>query len=159
MPFDITSGHVFPTREEAAMRGLLRFWTGHPCKFGHLAERYVCNRQCVQCNAEKSAERDRKRRAADPTYRMFRSVQNRSGQVLKGQSSPSQVVGCSQEALGKHLEAQFSDGMTWDRYGQWEVDHIIPLSAARSLDHLIELCHYTNLQPLWKRDNLAKGGA
>ncbi len=103
--------------------------------------------------------RERELRAADPSYRMFRSVQNRSGKVLKGRASPSLVLGCSQETLRAHIGAQFAEGMTWERYGQWEVDHIIPLSAARSLDHLIELCHYTNLQPLWKRDNIAKGGA
>lgn len=141
------------------MRGLSRFWTGRPCKFGHKAERYVGNRQCVQCNAEKSAERDRRRRAEDPSYRMFRSVQNRLSQVLKGEVSPSQAVGCTQDKLKRHIEARFTDGMTWDRYGQWEVDHVIPLSAAGSLEHLVELCNYTNLQPLWKRDNQIKGGA
>lgn len=54
---------------------------------------------------------------------------------------------------------RFTDGMSWDRYGQWEVDHIVPLSSAGSLEDLIRLCHYCNLQPLWKRDNLIKGGA
>lgn len=159
MPFDIAAEQKLLTRKEAALRGLSRFWTGRLCKFGHMAERYVSNRQCVQCNAEKTVERDLRRRAADPTYRMFRSVLNRSGQVLKGRARPSNSVGCSKDTLTRHIEARFSDGMTWDRYGQWEVDHITPLSAARCLEHLIELCHYRNLQPLWKRDNLAKGGA
>lgn len=159
MPFDITEGQTFPTRDEAAMRGLSRFWTGRPCKFGHVAERYVSNRQCVQCNAEMTAERDRKRRACDPSYRMYQSVRNRSGQVLRGRYSPTKAIGCTQSFLSQHIEVAFTEGMTWDHYGQWEVDHIVPLSAARSLDHLIELCHYSNLQPLWKRDNLAKGGA
>ncbi len=159
MPFDIAVEQTFLTRKEAALRGLSRFWTGRACKFGQMAERYVSNRQCVQCNAEKTAERDRRCRAADPTYRMFSSVLNRSGQVLMGRERPSNSVGCSKDTLSRHIEVRFSDGMTWYRYGQWEVDHITPLSAARSLEYLIELCHYSNLQPLWKRDNLAKGGA
>ncbi len=159
MPFDIAAEQTFLTREEAALCGLSRFWTGRPCKYGHVSERYVSNRQCVQCNAEQTAQRDRRCRAVDPSYRMYRSVLNRSGQVLMGRASPSNSVDCSQEDLKQHIEARFTDGMTWDRYGQWEVDHITPLSAARSLEHLIELCHYSNLQPLWKRDNLAKGGA
>ncbi|MDN3721503.1 HNH endonuclease signature motif containing protein [Roseibium salinum] len=49
--------------------------------------------------------------------------------------------------------------MTWAKYGQWEVDHIVPLSRARTLAEAIRLCHYTNLQPLWKRENIIKGGA
>ncbi|EAU45953.1 hypothetical protein R2601_26806 [Salipiger bermudensis HTCC2601] len=49
--------------------------------------------------------------------------------------------------------------MAWPRYGQWEIDHVIPLSAASTVEDLAKLCHYTNLQPLWKRDNQMKGGA
>ena len=147
------------SREEAAKRGLSRFWTGCPCKAGHIAERYVSNRQCVQCNAEKTLARERQRRAADPSYRMFRSVQRRSGQVLRGRVSPSFAVGCSHQKLRSYIEALFTEGMNWRRYGQWEVDHIVPLSASNSLEDAVRLCHYSNLQPLWKRDNLIKGGA
>ena len=159
MPWDISVGRMFPTREEAAACGLSRFWTGRRCKSGHLAERYVSNRQCVQCNAEKNTERERLRRVSDPSYRMFRSVQRRSGQVLNGRASPSAALGCSHAKLRKHMAVRFTEGMIWERYGQWEVDHIIPLSAAGSLEQLVLLCHYQNLQPLWKRDNLMKGGA
>lgn len=147
------------TRKEAAKRGLSRFWTGRMCKCEHLAERYVSNGQCVPCNAYQTTVRERQRRASDPSYRMFRSVQHRSGQVLRGRFSPSQAVGCSHDKLQEHLAARFTEGMDWDRYGQWEVDHIVPLSAAGSLEELVGLCHFSNLQPLWKRDNQMKGGA
>jgi hypothetical protein len=50
-------------------------------------------------------------------------------------------------------------GMDWQKYGQWELDHIVPLSAARSTEELVRLCHFTNVQPMWKRDNKRKGGA
>ena len=46
--------------------------------------------------------------------------------------------------------------MTWDNYGEWHVDHIIPLSSAENEIELIELCHYRNLQPLWAKENLMK---
>lgn len=155
MPLDTSEGQMLLTREKAAACGLSRFWTGRPCKAGHFAERYVCNLQCVQCNADRA----RLKRASDPSYRMFRSVQRRSGQVLKGRASPSLAVGCNHAELRSHMAHQFTEGMIWKRYGQWEVDHIIPLSAAGSLEDLMELCHFQNLQPLWKRDNLLKGGA
>lgn len=159
MPFDIIEGQALLTREKAATCGLSRFWTGRPCKSGHLAERYVSNRQCVQCNAEKTSTRERLKRAADPSYRMFRSVQCRSSQALKGRASPSVALGCSHAKLRAHIEARFTEGMTWERYGQWEVDHIVPLSSDVTYIELFWLCHYSNLQPLWKRDNLMKGGA
>lgn len=95
----------------------------------------------------------------DPSYRMYRNVQRRSGQALKGLSSPSKAIGCAHVKLRTHIENQFTVGMTWDNYRQWEVDHIIPLSAANSQDNIIQLCHYKNLQPLWKRENRMKGGA
>ena len=46
--------------------------------------------------------------------------------------------------------------MSWDNYGKWHIDHIIPLSSANSEDDIYKLCHYTNLQPLWAEDNLKK---
>jgi hypothetical protein len=66
------------------------------------------------------------------------------------------IVGCSPQFLKEHLENQFIDGMDWDNRGEWHIDHIIPLSSAKTEDELYKLCHYTNLQPLWAEDNLKK---
>jgi hypothetical protein len=147
------------TRKWAAECGLSRFYTGVKCRSGHLAERYVSNGQCVQCNREKAISREREKCASDPSYRAYRSVQRRSGQTLNGHTSPRYALGCSLVKLKEFIERQFTEGMSWLKYGQWEIDHVIPLSAARSKEELVKLCHYTNLQPLWKRENLVKGGA
>ena len=66
------------------------------------------------------------------------------------------IVGCSPNQLKEHLEKQFNDGMSWDNYGKWHIDHIIPLSSANNEDEVYKLCHHTNLQPLWAEDNLKK---
>ena len=66
------------------------------------------------------------------------------------------IVGCTPEFLKEHLETQFIDGMNWDNRCEWHIDHIIPLSSAKTEDELYKLCHYTNLQPLWAEDNLKK---
>jgi hypothetical protein len=68
-------------------------------------------------------------------------------------------LGCGPVTLKRHIAAKFTEGMAWEKYGQWEVDHITPLSAGRTVEDLARLCHYTNLQPLWKRENRMKGGA
>ena len=47
--------------------------------------------------------------------------------------------------------------MTWDNYGTWHIDHMIPLISAKNIDELEALFHYKNLQPLWAVDNLKKG--
>ncbi len=144
---------------DAAAKGFRRFFTGRPCRAGHLADRYVSNRQCVACNREKAVSREHAKGLRDPAYRMYRSVQRRSGQALRGRASPSEALGCDRERLKAHIESRFSEGMNWDAYGCWEVDHIAPLSSASSIGDLARLCHYENLQPLWKRENQMKGGA
>lgn len=129
------------------------------CKAGHVAERFSANRQCVTCNALKARQREALRGQADPSYRMYRNVLRRTGMALRGRASPTAAVGGDHPRLREHIAAQFRPGMSWDHYGQWEVDHIRPLSAARSLGELVEFGHYGNLQPLWRRENLQKGGA
>jgi hypothetical protein len=61
--------------------------------------------------------------------------------------------------LKKYLEDKFSEGMTWDNKGfyGWHIDHIIPLSSAKNEEDIIRLSNYTNLQPLWGKDNMKKG--
>jgi len=60
--------------------------------------------------------------------------------------------------LQKYLQSKFNNGMTWKNHGfrGWHIDHIIPLSSAKSQKELESLFHYTNLQPLWWYDNLSK---
>jgi hypothetical protein len=77
----------------------------------------------------------------------------------KKNKSINEVIGCSPEFLKHYLEEKFTDSMTWENHGfyGWHIDHIIPLSSAKSEDEIYKLCHYTNLQPLWAKDNLIKG--
>jgi hypothetical protein len=69
-----------------------------------------------------------------------------------------EIISCSPQFLKEYLENKFTDGMSWDNYGfyGWHIDHIIPLSSAKTEEEVIKLCHYTNLQPLWAIDNLKK---
>lgn len=141
------------------MCGLRRFYTGKPCKGGHVAERYVTNGQCVPCNAFTARLREARRSSQQTPYRLFRNIHRRTGQALRGLASPVAAVGAPLQVVCAHIEDRFGPGMCWENYRQWEVDHILPLSGAVSLDDLVSRCHYTNLQPLWRRQNRMKGGA
>lgn len=81
-------------------------------------------------------------------------------QKLKKNSKTTDLIGCSIKALKSHLESLFTEGMTWENYGKdgWEIDHIKPISKFNlTKENEQRICfHYTNLQPLWREDNLIK---
>jgi hypothetical protein len=147
------------TKQEAVVRRLTRFYTGNPCRHGHHAERYTSNGHCVTCNAASARAREARRSEIDPSYRMYRNTLRRTGMALQGRASPVHVLGCEQPRLRDFIEQRFKRGMTWERYRQWEVDHVLPIGLPVGLDELVRRCHYSNLQPLWKSENRAKGGA
>ena len=68
-----------------------------------------------------------------------------------------EILGISYEEFKVYMERQFEKGMSWDNHGEWHIDHIIPLATAQCESDVIKLNHYTNLQPLWAKDNLSKG--
>lgn len=100
----------------------------------------------------------RRRLKEEPVYRLQQNMRNRLGKVLKRQSGSTDALGCTYDKLKLHLEAQFLPGMTWANYGDWHVDHKIPLASAKTIEETLRLCHYSNLQPLWRKDNISKGG-
>lgn len=73
------------------------------------------------------------------------------------------IAGCSREQLRAHFEAKFQPGMSWENYGAhgWHIDHVRPCATFDLTDpEQQRACfHYSNLQPLWARDNLAKGAS
>ena len=106
----------------------------------------------------------RNKKLADVNYRIKCRLRNRLWKVLRGNYKTGSAVrdlGCSIEHFKKHLEAQFQPGMTWENYGNggWHLDHIRPLVLFDLTDRsqFLEAAHYTNLQPLWAKDNLSKG--
>ncbi len=70
------------------------------------------------------------------------------------------LVGYTLKDLMKHISRQFTEGMSWDNYGKWHIDHIIPISAfnfEKPNDSDFKRCwELSNLQPLWAKDNLIK---
>ena len=107
---------------------------------------------------------DKHQRETNPRFKITKNMRNRLYAAVKAQGADKsartfELVGCTSEELMAYLEGQFTEGMTWDNYGEWHVDHIKPCAL---FDMLLaeqqEACfHYTNLQPLWGPDNLRKG--
>jgi hypothetical protein len=91
-------------------------------------------------------------------YKSFKRGLN--GIHVKGKKT-EQILGCTINEFIQHLPNQFTEGMTFENHGQgkgyWNIDHIIPISSAKTEEEIYKLNHYTNLQPLWWEENMAKG--
>lgn len=72
------------------------------------------------------------------------------------------IFGYTRSELIVHLEKGFKEGMSWNNYGLWHVDHIVPVSffdfENEDDQELIECWKLENLQPLWAEENIKKGG-
>jgi len=101
------------------------------------------------------------KRSTDILYRLKDQIRHRISESLKSIGSKKNnttinIIGCSIEYLKLYLESKFEPWMTWENYGKyngqfnygWDIDHKIPLSSGKIEEEIIELNHYTNLQPL-----------
>ena len=106
----------------------------------------------------------RSRWVSDPSYKMRVMMREHLRRALdayggKKTISTREALGYSSADLVKRMEVQFSPGMSWDNYGDWHIDHKIPV--ARFLDrgetrpHIINAL--SNLQPMWAEENMRKG--
>lgn len=133
---------------------------------GHMAKRKCWRREHQKYKTEKykvkRAKYLRERRRTDPNFRLLQNLRTRLNYALKGNSKSArtrELLGISVEGCRQHIEAQFLEGMCWENYGEWHVDHIVPCDSFNLKDAQEQrlMCHYTNLQPLWGSDNERKG--
>ena len=181
------------SREDAVAQRLPRFYMREVCKNGHTGPRYVGNNECTLC----SSKRNRDRYAADPAYRAHRisyeTERNRRPEVRRGRlvkmseynrrpdvrgrlltrikedplfklewnlrtllrnalkktehkktTKLQTILGCTVAEFKRHMERQFAEGMNWTNHGDWEMDHIVPLSSATTGTDVVALFHHTN---------------
>lgn len=104
----------------------------------------------------------RVRRQTDLNFRLSEYLRSRINKAVKGGWKAGSAVsdlGCSIDEFKVWIYSQFESGMTWDNYGEWHLDHVIPLSSfdLENRMEFLEACHWLNYQPLWAKDNLSKG--
>ena len=123
------------------------------------------NKQYHIKNKEQIREYTNNRLKTDPLFALtcrirclIRGTITNKGYTKK--SKTHEILGIDWMGLKEHMERQFIGGMNWENRDQWHIDHIKPCCKFNLLDknEQIKCFHYTNLQPLWAKDNLSKGG-
>ena len=110
----------------------------------------------------------------DPLFKLKENIKTSIYIVLKRngynkKSRTHEILGCSYEEFKTYLESLWEEWMNWENHGKyngqlnygWDIDHIIPLSTAKTEEGLLKLNHFSNLQPLCsyvnrviKKDNI-----
>lgn len=139
-------------------------------------EDYLKNRERYVANAKKWSEENRERRleiglryyrkkreemspefiASVAARKMIRRVLDITGK--RKARKTTDILGYTKQDLEAHISAQFKDGMSWKNYGEWHIDHIIPVSelVKCGVTDPAKINALSNLQPLWAKENLEK---
>jgi hypothetical protein len=120
-------------------------------------------------NIDKHREYKRKyekhRKDTDPLYKLISNFRTAIYQVLKENrvdknQSYFDVLQYTPEQLIVHLEKQFTEGITWENYGEWHVDHKLPISSFNIQkmgdSEFMKCWSLENLQPMWGEENIRK---
>lgn len=114
---------------------------------------------------ERRRNRSTQRRNDEPIYKFGDTIRalvshsfRRGSRNFKKNTKTEEILGCSIPFFIDYILKLCPKGIgvcDFKRYG-YHIDHIIPLNIAKNEEDIIKLCHYTNLQPLWWRDNIIK---
>jgi hypothetical protein len=108
---------------------------------------------------------ERNRKASDPLYKLICNFRTAIYTVLKENNITKfghyfDILGYTPEELINHLEKQFTEGMTWDNYGEFHVDHKLPISSFNIKEigdeEFMKCWCLDNLQPMWGEENIRK---
>ena len=115
-------------------------------------------------NKEKRKKYARDRVNSNPKHKLNMRISNSIRcSIVSGKNGKtwSSLVDYSIDDLMQHLEKQFTDGMTWENYGEWHIDHKIPISVFNfeipEHENFKRCWSLKNLQPMWASENISKG--
>ena len=138
------------------------------CDGSGLCEHQIKKYECKLCDGSQVCLHKRIKKQCsicDTNGHLIHTMRTRLNKALNNQSinksnetSIALMIGCSMESVKNYLENMFEEGMSWSNRSEWHIDHRRPC-ASFNLENINEqkMCfHYTNLQPLWAKENLSK---
>lgn len=161
-----------PKQKQKRYKGQLDWNKRNPDKLSKYTEktkdkRKEISKKWAKENRERHLKNHReyvaKKRKNDPIFKFKSNVRTLIGASFRDNkfnktSRTEEILGCSLEFLRIYILSKCPEGVTLKDFGAkgYHIDHIIPISIAKTEEEIIRLCHYTNLQPLWWRDNIVK---
>ena len=134
------------------------------CRGASICEHSRVRSRCKDCHGSFICKHSKERntcKICDPAGHLSRVCRTRIHDALKSNKElhTQEYIGCSIEVFKQHIESQFKDDMTWKNYGSlWHIDHKIPLKYGNpTIEEVINRLHYTNTQPMYASENIAKG--
>jgi hypothetical protein len=146
------------------------YWKNNKDKLSAGAKQYrEKNIKNIKIKAKESREKNREnynkyyreRRKKDFLFKLQGNLRSLTASAFRNKgytkkTKTQNILGVDWVTVKVNIERQFTKDMNWSNYGEWHIDHIIPLASANTEEELKKLCHYSNLQPLWAFDNLIK---
>lgn len=128
-----------------------------------MKEYYLNNKEYIK---ERNKKYIKNRRNSDHLFKLKTNISKRINKALTTngytkRSRTHEILGCAFAEFKTHIESKWEPWMSWDNYGLyngelnygWDIDHIVPVSSAKTEEELIKLNHYTNLRPLCSKIN------
>ena len=120
-----------------------------------------CRVEKIDMPRETASQYVMRRYYSEPEFRIKHLLRCRVRLALRGKiksGKTMELLGCSVDQLKSHFEKMFREGMKWENMGAWEIDHIKPCNSFNLNEpEQQRVCfHFSNLQPLWKKDNRRK---
>lgn len=141
-------------KKKSEKNNIRKYGTNDPCKI----------QEIKSIKGIEKVRASRLERSRQPFYKMKSCLYRRLNYFVSGEQKNchmEEYLGCSFDELRSYLESKFTDGMTWENHSKhgWHIDHIKPCASFDlTKEDQIKICfHYSNLQPLWAKDNLSKG--
>lgn len=156
---ELAKGKTPEARAKAREERKEKYWADDSFRSEHLEKNRERRRKE---EAKVKARIQRKNWLKIPHNRISCTLRSRIRSALKyGESkcgSTEKLLGVSFGEFKIYIEALFEEGMSWDNYGKWELDHIVPCAFfdMTKEEHQKICFHYLNIQPMWARENMSK---
>ena len=171
---DLLGSHTISEKTGISKPTVLRILKENGVVMGPSGRRFIGGKKTADKKwRDKNIDRHREykrnyektRKHNDPTYKLIANFRTAIYTVLKENNMDKyghyfDILRYSPEELVVHLENQFTEGMEWDNYGEWHVDHRLPITSFKFKEvgdnEFMRCWELNNLQPMWGDENISK---